>query len=98
MPSARSDSTHPVSTSFHAFAPLLEILKDKGYSSEMRQSLPHTGIDMPSYKHTVCLGMAGTKRGDKSFSCSKKVAATYMGTTGRHEGGHWVLFLHVTCR
>lgn len=90
-------STHRVSISFHAFAALLEILQNEGYSSEMRQSVPHTGINMPSYKHTVCLGMAGMERGDKSFSCSKKVAASYMGTTGRYGGSHWVPFLHITC-
>lgn len=40
--------------------------------------------------------MVGMKRGDQSFSCSKKVVISYMGTAGRHGGDPWVSFLHVT--
>lgn len=46
--------------------------------------------------HRVCLGMDGMQRGDKSFSCSKKMVASDTGTTGRHGRGHWVPFLPIT--
>lgn len=51
------------------------------------QTVPHAGIDLSSPKHMVHIHMAVTERGDKSFSCSKQIAASYAGKAWRRSLG-----------